>query len=45
MDYLQAHPGGGAVAQAGIEEVDNYVLTAKNVDDPASQPYLYKSGC
>ena len=45
VDYLQAHPGGGAVAQAGIEEVDNYVLTAKNVDDPASQPYLYKSGC
>lgn len=45
VDYLKAHPNGGPVTPAGKEAVANKVITSKNVDDPATKPFLYRAGC
>lgn len=45
VDYLDAHPDRGPVTPAGHQEVPSGLLTAKNIDDPANAPYIYKTGC
>jgi ribose transport system substrate-binding protein len=45
VDYLKDNTAGGTVSPSDAEEIDNYVLTAENLDDPASEPYLYKAEC
>jgi ribose transport system substrate-binding protein len=45
VDYLKAHPEGGAVKPDGQEMIPNHLLTAKNVDDPANKNYLYQAKC
>jgi ribose transport system substrate-binding protein len=46
VDYLEANPGGGAVptteSPVGIPQG---LLTADNVDDPASADFIYKPAC
>lgn len=45
VDYLEAHPDGGAVEPDGVETIPSFVLTADNIDDPANEKYLYKTEC
>lgn len=45
VDYLKAHPDGGAVANAGSETVPNQLLTKATVDSPANADYIYKASC
>lgn len=45
VDYLKAHPGAGAVVNAGSETVPNQLLTKATVDSPANADYIYKASC
>lgn len=45
VEYLEAHPDGGAVEPDGVETIPSFVLTPENVDDPESEKYLYKTAC
>jgi ribose transport system substrate-binding protein len=46
VTYLQQNPDGGPVAGTGeTSDVDLKVLTADNIDDEESAPYLYRLGC
>lgn len=45
VDYLDAHPDGGAVEPAGSQEVSSGLLTKDNVDDPANAAFIYQTGC
>ncbi|MEU0312050.1 substrate-binding domain-containing protein [Nocardioides sp. NPDC006273] len=43
--YLESHRDDAAVTATAAAAIDNRVLTAGNVDDPDSEPYLYKTDC
>jgi ribose transport system substrate-binding protein len=45
VDYLKAHPDGGAVTNAGTQTIPNQLLTKANVDSPANADYIYKASC
>jgi ribose transport system substrate-binding protein len=45
VDYLKAHPNGGAVQPSGDQTVANALLTKDNIDDPASADYVYTANC
>jgi ribose transport system substrate-binding protein len=45
VDYLTENTEKAAVSPSDAEEIENSVLTAENVDDPASEQYLYKAEC
>jgi ABC-type sugar transport system substrate-binding protein len=46
VEYLEATPDGGAVTEQSEQvEVPLRVLTAENIDDPESEPYIYKTEC
>jgi len=45
VDYLKAHPNGGAVTPSGSKTKPSVLLTPKNVDDPANKQYLYTASC
>ncbi|MFT4030379.1 MAG: substrate-binding domain-containing protein [Protaetiibacter sp.] len=45
VDYLDAHPDGGAVEPSGSKTIPSFLLTAENVDDPDNAKYLYQTQC
>jgi ribose transport system substrate-binding protein len=46
VDYLKAHPDGGPVTPVGQPmALGLKLLTKDNIDDPASQPYIYQGTC
>jgi ribose transport system substrate-binding protein len=46
VEYIEEHPEGGPVKPLGeIEELPLKLITKANVEEPATQPYLYKEGC
>jgi ribose transport system substrate-binding protein len=46
VDYLKENSEGGPVKPIGeAEELPLKLITKENVDDPATQPYIYKEGC
>jgi ribose transport system substrate-binding protein len=45
VKYLKDNPDGGAVKPSGSITIPSFLLTAKNIDDPANEKYLYKTEC
>lgn len=45
VDYLEAHPDGGAVSPDGTVAVPNKVLTKDTVGSPENAGFLYKASC
>jgi ribose transport system substrate-binding protein len=46
VDYIQAHPKGGAVPVSPTAVgVPQHLLTQSNINDPASTSWIYKSSC
>jgi len=46
VDYIKAHPKGGAVpANVGAVNVPQNLLTKTNIDAPASSAWIYKASC
>jgi ribose transport system substrate-binding protein len=46
VDYVRAHPSGGAVAVSSSSiGVPQHLLTQSNINDPASSAWIYKSSC
>jgi ribose transport system substrate-binding protein len=46
VDYIKAHPKGGAVpVNVGTVNVPQNLLTKTNIDDPASSAWIYKASC
>lgn len=45
VEYLDAHPERGPVEPSGSVEIPSGLLTADNIDDPESEPYIYKTSC
>ena len=46
VDYLKAHPSGGAVAISPVAVgVAQHLLTQSNINDPASSAWIYKTSC
>jgi ribose transport system substrate-binding protein len=46
VDYIQAHPKGGAVpVSSSSVNVPQHLLTQSNINDPASSAWIYKSSC
>jgi ribose transport system substrate-binding protein len=46
VDYVRAHPPGGAVTVSSVTVgVAQHLLTKSNINDPASSAWIYKSSC
>jgi ribose transport system substrate-binding protein len=45
VDYLDAHPDGGAVSPNGSKTIPSFLLTSDNIDDPDSAKYIYTTTC
>jgi ribose transport system substrate-binding protein len=46
VDYIRAHPNGGAVAVTSTTVgIPQYLLTKSNINAPTSSPWIYKSSC
>jgi ribose transport system substrate-binding protein len=45
VDYLDAHPDGGAVSPSGSKTIPSFLLTGDNIDDPDSEKYIYRASC
>jgi ribose transport system substrate-binding protein len=46
VDYIKAHPSGGAVAVSSVTVgVAQHLLTQSNINDPSSSAWIYKTSC